>query len=431
MTINKDFGVNSALKLAASTALNPSLTTLLRPPPTDPLVARQPDAARRLNIWEVRGASLCSIVGTCLSLSELRRIAKKCRFAEDPYQLTDYEIHGMITSQMNTDNHISRTVTKYLNAKFEGALRKSRGLEGDEAFMAYWDTAVDSGLAPGAYWALVTHPALPIAVEGRVYGEIHMMSHMCGASNRGDARAIAEAQRAKGEIARRLTSQVADRDRRIEAMSEEIQQLQNRLRAVLPLAEECERLRTALARDNSAADSRRREIELETTRIENIGLRRTGGKLQLGLAHRRARVDERQSLREWLSRDENAAQGFLAQTGDNAAEDAEGQTSNLCGRCLLYVGGRPQTVCRLRDLVARRNGCLLHHDGGLEQSQARLGELVRQADEVFFPVDCISHGAMDAVKRLCESYDKPITPLRSASVTTFLRAIDDTHLRTS
>jgi hypothetical protein len=38
---------------------------------------------------------------------------------------------------------------------------------------------------------------------------------------------------------------------------------------------------------------------------------------------------------------------------------------------------------------------------------------------------------MDAVKRLCESYDKPITPLRSASATTFLRAIDDTRFRAS
>ena len=65
-------------------------------------------------------------------------------------------------------------------------------------------------------------------------------------------------------------------------------------------------------------------------------------------------------------------------------------------------------------ILAWIDGRLLHHDGGLEQSQARLGELVRQADEVFFPEDCVSHGAMDFVKSLCDSHGKPMTPLRTA-----------------
>ncbi|RAI20485.1 hypothetical protein CH337_09660 [Rhodoblastus acidophilus] len=112
------------------------------------------------------------------------------------------------------------------------------------------------------------------------------------------------------------------------------------------------------------------------------------------------------------------------ESADGSAAEGEAKTATLCGRCLLYVGGRPQTVCKLRQLIAGRNGQLLHHDGGLENSPARLGELVRQADAVFFPVDCVSHGAAEAVKKICQSEGKPMRPLRSASATTFLRALE-------
>jgi hypothetical protein len=109
---------------------------------------------------------------------------------------------------------------------------------------------------------------------------------------------------------------------------------------------------------------------------------------------------------------------------DAVADDGQDTTVNLCGRCLLYVGGRPKTVCKLRQLIAGRKGQLLHHDGGLENSSARLGELVRQADAVFFPVDCVSHSAAEAVKKICQSEGKPMRPLRTASATAFLRALE-------
>jgi hypothetical protein len=424
MKLNLDVPV--ALKAAASKALNPSVTALLRPPLTDPIIARRPDDSRRLNIWEVRAASLCSVVGTCLTLVELRRIAKKCRFAVDPYKLTDYDIHGMIVSQMNTDNSISRAVTKYLNAKFEGAVRKCRVLEGDEALLGYWESAVEAGLAPGAYWALVTLPILPLNIETRVYGEIHMMSHICGSSNRGDARAITAARNEKGEIARRLTAQIAERDRRLREAQEENARLRTRLRPLEPLVAECEKLRCALAQNGFVAELESHRDELAVVRKENAQLRQTVATMELRLERIRARLEARR--RQWL-RDSQVAQSETMDRLEVVDEESPESNSDLCGRCLLYVGGRPQTVCQLRNLVARRNGCLLHHDGGLEQSQSRLGELVRQADEVFFPVDCVSHGAMDVVKKLCESNGKPMTPLRTASLTAFLRAIETPNAR--
>jgi Uncharacterized protein conserved in bacteria (DUF2325) len=418
MTKKRDFGVPAALAAAASKALNPPLTALLRAPPAESYALRRAAELRRLNIWEVRGASLCSIVGTCLTLNELRRIAKKCRFIEDPYALTDYDIHGLITSRMNNDNPVSRAVTKHLDAKFEGALRKCRGLDDEEAFLRYWESAVEAGLVPGAYWALVTHPNLPMSVEARVYGEIHMMSHMCGASNRGDARAIAEARREKGEIARRLAARLAERDERLNALRDQLGALRAKLRAQEPLVAECLRLRETLSRNDLAQELAARMSEIGAVNREKAELGKSLAKAELRLESLRARLDESE-------RRAAAQAASFGQYDDRepAAEGSEPPCDNLCGRCLLYVGGRPQTVCQLRALVMGLNGRLLHHDGGIEQSSARLGELVRQADQVFFPVNCVSHGAMDYVKKLCESHGKPMVPLRTAGVTAFMRAI--------
>jgi hypothetical protein len=40
-------------------------------------------------------------------------------------------------------------------------------------------------------------------------------------------------------------------------------------------------------------------------------------------------------------------------------------------------------------------------------------------------VDCVSHRAMERVKRFCREADKPFVVLRSAGVSSFLAALDN------
>jgi hypothetical protein len=50
---------------------------------------------------------------------------------------------------------------------------------------------------------------------------------------------------------------------------------------------------------------------------------------------------------------------------------------------------------------------------------------------VLFPVDCVSHAAMLAVKRLCGQADKPFVPLRSVGLAPFCAALKDLALPTA
>ncbi|MEQ9574670.1 MAG: DUF2325 domain-containing protein, partial [Rhodospirillales bacterium] len=96
---------------------------------------------------------------------------------------------------------------------------------------------------------------------------------------------------------------------------------------------------------------------------------------------------------------------------------------DLGGRSLLYVGGRQQTVHRLKSLVEAWNGHFLHHDGGLEKSINELAGAVVKADAVVFPTDCVSHDAALQVKRLCRQTMKPFVPLRSSGVASFVAGL--------
>ena len=98
---------------------------------------------------------------------------------------------------------------------------------------------------------------------------------------------------------------------------------------------------------------------------------------------------------------------------------------DLEGRCLLYVGGRQQTVHRLRTLVEEWNGQFLHHDGGIERSLAELARAVSKADAVVFPTDCVSHNAALKVKRLCDQTMKPYVPLRTSGIASFVAVVRD------
>jgi len=90
---------------------------------------------------------------------------------------------------------------------------------------------------------------------------------------------------------------------------------------------------------------------------------------------------------------------------------------------ILYVGGRPNQIPLLRELIEDAGGTFLHHDGGIEHSLTKLPGLISRADIVLFPTDCVSHSAMTVVKRACQQGGKTYLPLRSAGLTSLMAAL--------
>ncbi len=107
---------------------------------------------------------------------------------------------------------------------------------------------------------------------------------------------------------------------------------------------------------------------------------------------------------------------------DGSPGDAP-QLPDLGGRTVLFVGGRPASLPNLQNLARQINVTFLHHDGGIEDSDAILARLIARADAVLFPVDCVSHRAVSIVKRDCDRGGKQFVALRNASASAFLAGL--------
>ncbi|MFN2337392.1 MAG: hypothetical protein ABR544_00275, partial [Gammaproteobacteria bacterium] len=115
------------------------------------------------------------------------------------------------------------------------------------ALEARWEEAIESCDIAGAYWALVTHPRLPDALGDRVYGEVHMLSHLAGATVRVDMQELRRLQ----QLTRTMNKQLADAESNAKAQIAEkddsIQRLNDRLMQTQGVARDLAAARQQLA----------------------------------------------------------------------------------------------------------------------------------------------------------------------------------------
>jgi hypothetical protein len=396
-----------------------------------PAEAPLPPTNRRARLAELDGHLHCSIIGTCLSTHELRRLVP--RFTGlDRRDASDLEIHHSAVELASQGGAAANALHKLLDERYAGAIRRFDKAADDVDLLALWDEALKSGDIPPAYWALMTHPFATMPARQKAFGDLHMLSHLVGAANRADIRrlvALEEENAAlKEQIERqqsRLQELSAQRDASIATLNEQIAQLAAQAARELPadaadLHAETQRLRDRLA----DADQR---VALHTSRreaAEQRALQEQKAALALRQHH-----DQALTLLKLVQSECDALERATvdaAETMDKAGEAGGARRSSLervQGKRIVYVGGRPGSNAALKRLVNAAGGALLVHDGGVEDRKGLLAGALPGADLVVFPVDCIDHDSMNTLKRVCERHQIDYHPLRTASVASFVELI--------
>ena len=381
--------------------------------------ADEPPTKRRLRIWELNSSLHCSIVGTCLSTGDLRQLLGKLNIAAIP-ALSEHELHKHGVTLASQRDGAGKLLHKTLDRRHKSALSQFAKAKSEVEVASLWGEAVQRGEIPGAYWALLTHPLSGPALVKRAFGEVHMLSHLVGAAGRADIRQlrqIEEENAALREKVQRQQEQIRDSVLSREAKIRD-------LNALLASAV----MRGADARPERADEtlaglvaSLERRLSSETAHRKRIEERLRAAEERLTWERSdRATLERRQ---EMLRAELDAAEAVLVNQAAAAPAIGCETPSPLQGRTVLYVGGKPGHVVGLREIAARFAAKLLHHDGGIEDRSPQLAGLISQASIVFFPVDCVSHDAMQIVKRLSRQAAKPYVPLRSAGLTSFLAAL--------
>lgn len=378
----------------------------------------------RSRIWDLHHSLHCSIIGTCLTTVELRQLLVRLK-VQGAASADEHAVHQLGVVLANRPQVGAKLLQKTLDRRHRTALTRFAKAKGPEGVLALWDDAVKSGDIPGAYWAALTHPATTETVVKRVFGEVHMLSHLVGAANRADIRRLRELEEERTTLAatverqqRLLRDGFVSRDETIRRLNDALARKAGEDVSAVQLHGEAQVLQAALAdREKRLTDEVNRRERLES-RLCTTGAARDEANRARDLAER-----ERNALREELASIERQLSVLLAGEGDPQSDDI----IDLDGRCVLYVGGRVHQTARMKALVERTNGRFLHHDGGLEHNAALLPGLVSRADCVLFPVDCISHEAAGIIKRTCRQSGKRYVPLRSSSLACLLSGLATVH----
>src|SRR5215510_10173243 len=168
-------------------------------PPSDlvaPVPGEMPIRQRR-KLWELAAHLYCSIVGTCLSTTELRKVVAKFK-GHELKGFSDLAIHEEAVKAAGHHDVPARLLHKALDRRHEATIKRFHKAQDIDAVRRLWEEALHRGDIPGAYWAAMTHWASTPELIKSAFADVHMLSHLVGAANRADIRrlAVLEAERA-------------------------------------------------------------------------------------------------------------------------------------------------------------------------------------------------------------------------------------------
>lgn len=373
----------------------------------------------RRRLHELDRAYHCAILGTCLSLRELHKVLRQSAITLPP-GASDYDAHRVLVETSGRCGHATKRLQRFLDRKYQRSIASLGRCQDPRALEQAWQEAVIKGDIAGTFWALVTHPESSEPLLQRVYGEVHMLSHLAGAAQRADLKRLAALETEVGELRSvaagntvKHQQQLAERDRLISHL--ERRMLEQKRFAGTQRCQYTDAPHRELKEMRRDHDRSQRQLKRCRRRLDHV--RRLARQLQQRLDTTELALQESQG-------EHQATEGILATLLERTRPGSRADDTDLGGRQVVYVGGRASLSPHYRALVKRLHGEFEHHDGGIEESRANLHCLLGKADMVFCPIDCVSHDACLRVKRFCKQHAKPFIPLRSAGLSAFARELN-------
>ncbi len=380
----------------------------------------------RRKLSEINPDFYCSIIGTCLSLEEARKLL------QDELQLNlhdrkDYVVHELAVKRLASSQRFRNKIQSFLDHKYPSDIYRCSQAAAQGSLEEYWDNCFSRGDLSGAYWAVFTSGKATNELLSKVFGGVHMQSHLA---------ATREREKNHMLISRQQT--IAELQETIEDYRGKLADCRTEVKQQSALLRQEEKANKKIRRQ---LDTTIKELEREKGSV-SADLKNKNAKLESKLSYstmkNRQLLEEIAELRNVIdlkrntetAQDDDAA--ALSATAMSAApqryvscpEDCAFKDScDLKSREILLVGGRLAMVPHCKILVESFNGSFSFHDGGKEHSAKTLKPMVNSADIVICAIDCVSHNAVHCVKNACADCAKHIVMLKSSAITSFRREL--------
>lgn len=369
----------------------------------------------RLQIWQMPANLRCAVIGTCLDIPQLKRVLRRFQSETAAYELnSDYRIHSYFVSISSSKNPISQHLNKTLNRLYESTVRNTRSIKTEHALLSQWqniDTS-DVKTIAGYFWALLTNKHATEALRDEIYGDVHMISHIAGQENRNGVRLLRESHQ-------HLASENKKQQRLLEQKNRKITDLNDQMRT----------LRQQLAQSQIKARDKKKPLNQVN---DEVGQQRKIRQQQQLIHSLKSRLNKAHTTTAQTATAKNHFDTSVNALTDNtqlSGKPCHGECTNcqktgLCGKKILYVGGFSRHRKKFQQITESIGGQFFYHDGGKQQSEHQLDNLVKKADAVFCPVDCVSHSAIGRIKSLVKSHCKDCIYLKSASLSSFKNEVN-------
>lgn len=383
----------------------------------------QSDVLRR-KLWDLSSHYFCSVIGTCIPSNDLRVLARKSG-ASGINKSSDYELHRLATTAAaDESSRLARLLQNYLEKNSKASVEQLSKLSANE-LTQYWQDTQSQQDIKASYWAYLTHPMTSDSMSDKAFADIHMRSHLAD-------RQMVDLHKEIDSFKRKLKSTEKTSQTRLT----ENKQLHKQCKQLRELGRQSVELAAPVAapdmlRLRTEAEELTAKLNMERLKREELQdelqlLQTNNNLLQDKLAESDRRLNTLKS-RPYL----NVVPAAEAIDTDEAIEITCSDAcddSDLAGRCIVYVGGRTRQCGRFKNIVKKRNGKFLHHDGGLEDTN-RLDSVLAKADAVMCPMDCVSHNAMIKARKYCKSNGTPLIMLDKSSLTAFSSGLEKVMLQ--
>ncbi len=326
------------------------------------------------------------------------------------------------------DSPFARQLQRYLNRRHAAlitqfALRQPEALQSIvESLLMGAETDMPDTL-PGILWAICSDPRESVrSIEKLLIDELHGLSHcLLLAQFQGYVRIVGPEDK------------MPDPER--ETLQNELKQLQTERCSLRHEVRQLKTVETRLTRDNAQLQRKLDALQRRCEAMEKQGQSppvanvphnmtpRDVKKLQYELAKLtdtlREKEEETQRLMAKVSSYEAMATDIDGEMTDGqsaAPLEPEWPCFDLNGKTVALIGGLTKASIHYEEAIHQLGGSCVRHDGNAHQGHCKLAKVIRQADVVFCPVDCVSHGTATSTKKLCRTLDKPCYFLRSSGI---------------
>lgn len=352
--------------------------------------------------WYEDCLSLVTLLSGCLSRKELVKQGKKAKVWPQKAPAEQARVLLDIHEACHTNPTLRKSITKQINRRFPGLIRKVRSTEFQE--LAEMDKTTEWPVF--LLWACLTDPRDEVREYGRVLTHdliwTAVRESFVESPEQIDPLAVEELQHRNQELIGRNNR-----------LTRELAQIKNRL--------------SRFEKEGSRAP----ESVVQIPEVTDLGREREIRKLRYALDKAEAEIVRLQTAEEekealLLTQEgprETCCGGIGEKDCDTCPEPEDCRVCPLEGRRVAVIGGLTRMEQTYRQVVEDLGGRFEFHCGQVKNGCQQVRGIVHRSDYVVFITTVNSHGALKVTKSYCKKKCKKFIALKKRGVEAFEKTL--------